>query len=344
MNETVDLRSDTVTRPSAEMRRAMANAEVGDDVYGEDLTVRELEEYVAGLLGKEAAIYAPSGTMTNQIGLHLATRRGDEVLLHEEAHIFNYEGGAPALLSGVQVRPITGEGGRITPDTLRRSVRPENDHFPPPTLLCLENTHNAAGGRIYPLEEFTAVSDEAIKLNLKVHLDGARLFNAAVAAGVPASAWCEHVETVSVCSSKGLGAPVGSLLAGDAETIRKARRVRKSFGGGMRQAGIIAAASLYAFRNNIERLAEDHERAQILAGGLAEAGYSVEAPETNIVLVAHSEPSTLLQELAEYGVLATPGKPGYVRFCTHLDASDDDIEKAISVASMLREDVTSTRT
>lgn len=340
MDGIVDLRSDTVTRPSAGMRRAMANAEVGDDVFGEDPTIRELEEYVAGLLGKEAAIYAPSGTMTNQIGLHLATRRGDEVLLHEAAHIFNYEAGAPALLSGVQVRPVPGEGGRITPESLRNSVRPENDHFPPPTLLCLENTHNAAGGKVYPLEDFTDVSREALRLKLKVHLDGARLFNASAAAGVPASAWCDHVGTVSVCSSKGLGAPVGSLLAGDEETIRRARRVRKSFGGGMRQAGIIAAASLYAFKNNVERLAEDHERARNLAEGLTEAGYSVEAPETNIVLVASEEPARMLTKLAASGVLATPGKPGYVRLCTHLDVDDEDIATAVAAANSVAESLT----
>ncbi|WP_119069139.1 threonine aldolase family protein [Rubrobacter indicoceani] len=335
MRGVADFRSDTVTRPSPGMRRAMANAEVGDDVFEEDPTVRELEEYVADLLGKEAAIYAPSGTMTNQIGLHLATRRGDEVLLHEDAHVFNYEAGAPALISGVQVRPVSGDGGRILPETLRRSMRPVNVHFPPPTLLCLENTHNAAGGRVYPLEDFAAVSQEAEKLGLEVHLDGARLFNAAVASGVPASAWCRHAATVSVCSSKGLGAPVGSLLAGNADGIHRARRVRKALGGGMRQAGIIAAASLYAFRNNVERLEDDHCRARSLAEGLVEAGYRVEPPETNIVLLASEDPEGLLLRLAENGVLATPAKSGYVRFCTHLDVDDADVEAALGAASKL---------
>lgn len=335
MSGVVDLRSDTVTRPSKEMRRAMADAEVGDDVFGEDPTIRELEEHVAGLLGKEAAIYAPSGTMTNQIGLHLATQRGDEVLLHEEAHIFNYEAGAPALLSGVQVRPVPGSGGVISPETLRREVRPENVHFAPPTLLCLENTHNVAGGKVYPLDDFAAIAKEAASLGLEVHLDGARLFNAAVARGVPASEWCRHARTVSVCSSKGLGAPVGSLLAGDGETIERARRVRKAFGGGMRQAGIIAAASLHAFQNNIERLAEDHDRAKKLASGLAGAGYTVEEPETNIVLVAADDPNALISRLAERGVLVTPGKHGYVRFCTHLDVTDEDIAAAVSAAAKL---------
>lgn len=328
----IDLRSDTVTRPTAEMRRAMAEAEVGDDVFGEDPTVNRLEEYVAELLGKEAALYAPSGTMTNQIGVFVNTERGDEVLLHEDAHIFNYEAGAPALLSGVQLRPLPGGRGVIRPDTLRAAVRPENVHFARSRLLCLENTHNAAGGRVYPPEDFAAVADTARDLGLKVHLDGARLFNAAVATGVAAREWSAHADTVSVCSSKGLGAPVGSLLAGDRETIREARRARKAFGGGMRQAGVVAAASLYAFERHRERLAEDHRRARLLAEGLAGAGYTVEPPETNIVLVEAGDPEALLAALAREGVLATPGGAGKARLCTHLDVNDRDIETAVQVA------------
>jgi threonine aldolase len=329
----IDLRSDTVTKPSEEMRRAMADAPVGDDVYGEDPTVRNLEEYVADLLGKEAAIYGPSGTMTNQMGVHLGTRRGEEILLHEHSHIFNYEAGAPALLSGVQARPLPGEGGAISPGTLRDAVGPENDHFAPPTLLCLENTHNVAGGKVYPLDAFAEVAAEARKLGLGVHLDGARLFNAAVAAGIEAREWCEHADTVSVCSSKGLGAPVGSLLAGDARTIKKARRVRKAFGGGMRQAGVIAAASLFAFERNVERLGEDHDLARLLAEGLLEAGYEVEAPETNLVLVKADDESAFLEALAREGVLAGHGKKGYVRFVTHLDVDAKGIERAVEAAS-----------
>ena len=321
----IDLRSDTVTRPTEAMRRAMAEAPVGDDVFGEDPTVNALEEYVAGLLGKEAAIYCPSGTMTNQIGLFVNTNRGEEVLLHEGAHVFVYEAGAPALLSGVQVRTLTGEGAVVSPDVLRAAVRPENVHFPRSRLLCLENTHNTAGGKVYPLDDFAAVAREARALGLKVHLDGARLFNAAVAAGVPAREWCAHADTVSVCSSKGLGAPVGSLLAGSEEEIYEARRVRKAFGGGMRQAGVIAAASLYAFEHHVERLAEDHERAKRLAAGLQSAGYAVEPPETNIVLVGVGDAEEFLAALAREGVLATPAKAGYVRLCTHLDV-DDKIE------------------
>src|ERR671920_160034 len=296
----IDLRSDTVTRPTEGMRRAMLEATVGDDVFGEDPTVNRLEEYVADLLGKEAALYAPSGTMTNQVGVQVNTDRGEEVLLHEGSHIFVYEAGAPAMLSGVQLRTLPGEDGVIAPETVR-----------------------------------AAVATTAKELGLKVHLDGARLFNAQAATGVPASEWCAHADTVSVCSSKGLGAPVGSLLAGDEETIGEARRARKAFGGGMRQAGIIAAAALYAFENHVDRLAEDHERASTLAAGLREAGYEAQRPETNLVLVAVEDPSAFLQNLASEGVLATPGKPGYVRLCTHLDAGDEEIEAAIQAAARI---------
>jgi threonine aldolase len=331
----IDLRSDTVTRPTEGMKRAMLEAPVGDDVFGEDPTVNRLEEFVAGLLGKEAALYAPSGTMTNQIGVHVGTARGDEVLIHEGAHIFVYEVGAPAILSSVQLRTLSGEKGIIDPDTLRAAVRPENVHFPRSRLLCLENTHNTAGGTVYPLEDFAAVAGAARELGLKVHLDGARLFNAQAATGIPAREWCEYADTVSVCSSKGLGAPVGSLLAGDEETINEARRARKAFGGGMRQAGFIAAAALYAFEHNVERLAEDHERARKLAEGLGEAGYAVESPETNLVLVEVERPEEFLQALAREGVLGTPGKPGFVRLCTHLDVADEEIEAAVEAAARI---------
>src|SRR5919112_1968705 len=265
----IDLRSDTVTRPTEGMRRAMLEATVGDDVFGEDPTVNRLEEYVADLLGKEAALYAPSGTMTNQVGVQVNTNRGEEVLLHEGSHIFVYEAGAPAMLSGVQLRTLPGENGVLDPET------------------------------------------------------------------VPAAEWCAHADTVSVCSSKGLGAPVGSLLAGDEKTIMEARRVRKAFGGGMRQAGIIAAAALYAFENHIDRLGEDHEHASALASGLREAGYEAKEPETNLVLVAVDDPPEFLRALAREGVLATPGKPGYVRLCTHLDVGEREVEAAIQAAARI---------
>jgi threonine aldolase len=331
----IDLRSDTVTRPTEGMRRAMLEAPVGDDIFGEDPTVNRLEEYVADLLGKEAALYAPSGTMTNQIGVHIGTNRAEEVLLHEGSHIFVYEAGAPAVLSGVQLRTLSGENGVLDPGAVRAAVRPEDVHFPRSRLLCLENTHNTAGGKIYPLEHFVAVAATAKDLGLRVHLDGARLFNAQAATGIPASEWCAHADTVSVCSSKGLGAPVGSLLAGDEETIKEARRARKAFGGGMRQAGVIAAASLYAFENHVDRLAEDHERAHTLAAGLREAGYEAQEPQTNLVLVDVDDPPAFLQALAREGVLATPGKPGFARLCTHLDIGDEEIEFAIRAAARI---------
>ena len=329
----MDFRSDTVTRPTEDMRRAMVEAPVGDDVFGEDPTVNRLGEFVAGLLGKEATIYAPSGTMTNQIGISVGTGRGEEVLLHEDSHIFNYEAGAPALLSGVQIRPLSGRNGTIEPDALRRAVRPENVHFARPSLLCLENTHNVVGGKVYPLDDFAEAAGAAREMGLKVHLDGARLFNAQAATVIPVSEWCKHADTVSVCSSKGLGAPVGSLLAGDEETIWEARRVRKAFGGGMRQAGVIAAAALYAFEHNVERLVEDYARARTLASGLGDAGYAVEPPETNIVLVRVEEPARLLEALACEGMLATPGGHGAVRLCTHLGITDEDVEAAVEAAA-----------
>ncbi len=335
----IDLRSDTVTRPADGMRQAMAGAEVGDDVFGEDPTDERLERCAAELLGKEAAIYAPSGTMTNQIGLMVNTARADEVLLHESSHIFDYEGGAPALLSGVQTRQLPGEGGVTSAETLRAAVRPENVHFARPRLLCLENTHNVAGGRVYPLQDFAQAASEARTLGLRVHLDGARLFNAEAATGTPASEWAAHADTISVCSSKGLGAPVGSLLAGDAETIHEARRARKALGGGRRQAGVIAAASLYAFEHNIERLSEDHARARRLADGLTEAGYGVLPPETNIVLVQTDSPEALLAALRREGVLATPRDAPHVRLCTHLDVDDADIEDAIAAAGRALEKI-----
>jgi threonine aldolase len=331
----IDLRSDTVTRPTEGMRRAMLEAPVGDDVFGEDPTVNRLEEYVADLLGKEASLYSPSGTMTNQIGVQVNTNRGEEVLLHECSHIFVYEAGAPAMLSSVQLRILPGENGILASETVRAAVRPRDVHFPRSSLLCLENTHNTAGGKVFPLEDFAAVAETAKEHGLKVHLDGARLFNAQAATGIPAREWCSHADTVSVCSSKGLGAPVGSLLAGDEETISEARRARKAFGGGMRQAGIIAAASLYAFENNVERLSEDHKRARNLAAGLREAGYDAREPDTNLVLVAVDDPPEFLRALAREDVLATPGKPGFVRLCTHLDVGDNDIETAVEAATRI---------
>lgn len=266
----VDLRSDTVTKPSPEMRRAMAEAEVGDDVYGEDPTVRELEETGAALVGQEAGLFVPSGTMGNQVAVLTHTRRGDEVFLEAESHIYYYEVGDIAALAGAQPRPIPGSRGRFTAADLRAAVREPNIHYPNPRLVCLENTHNRAGGAVWRPEEVDAVVEAAHELGLAIHLDGARLFNAAVALGLPAARLARGVDSVMFCLSKGLGAPVGSLLCGPAEWIERARKERKRLGGGMRQAGILAAAGLWALRHNVERLAEDHANARWLAEQLAQ--------------------------------------------------------------------------
>src|SRR5262245_23983645 len=254
----IDLRSDTVTRPTPGMRAAMNAAEVGDDVFSEDPTVNRLEERVAATLGKEAALFVPSGTMSNQICVKAHTQPGDELICEATCHIYQFEVGGPAVLSGVTCRTLEGDYGILDVSQLEGKVRPVNDHLVRTRLVCLENTHNRGGGRIYPLEKIAAISTWARSNALIMHLDGARLWNAIVATGVKAAEWAKHFETVSVCFSKGLGAPVGSALAGPREFVTRARKIRKLFGGGMRQAGVIAAAALYAVESHVERLAEDH--------------------------------------------------------------------------------------
>src|SRR5262245_42720116 len=242
----IDLRSDTVTRPTSGMRAAMAAAEVGDDVFFEDPTVNRLQDRVAPLLGKEAALFVPSGTMSNQVCVKTHTQPGDELLLETTCHIYNYEAGGPAVLSGVMCRTVDGDFGVLDVTQLDDKIRPENEHLVRTRLVCLENTHNRGGGRVYPLEKIRAISAWARENGLRMHLDGARLWNAVVASGIPAAEWARHFDSVSVCFSKGLGAPIGSALAGTREFVAKAKRIRKLFGGGMRQAGIAAAAALYA--------------------------------------------------------------------------------------------------
>src|SRR3954447_12374254 len=259
----IDLRSDTVTRPTPAMRRAMAEAEVGDDVLGEDPTVLELERRTAELLGKEAALFVPSGTMANQIAVGVHAGQGDELICDATSHIYVWEGGGIARLWGATTRTVSGDRGLIDLSTIKGMIRPDDSHYVRTRLVCLENTHNRGGGRVHPLGQVAAISAWARGHGLAMHLDGARLMNAVVASGVPAAEWASHFDTVSVCFSKGLGAPVGSILAGTAEAIRKAHRLRKAFGGGMRQAGILAAAALYALDHHVERLAEDHRHAQI---------------------------------------------------------------------------------
>ena len=316
----IDLRSDTVTRPTPGMRRAMAEAEVGDDVLGDDPTVQALEERTASLLGKEAAVFVPSGTMANQIAIGVHTRPGDEVLCGLTSHVYVWEAGGIARLSGATARPFEGDGGLITLDDLQNAIRPDDPHYVRTRLVCLENTHNRAGGRVHPIEEVAAIARWARGHDLAMHLDGARLMNAVVASGHSAREWGQHFDTVSICFSKGLGAPVGSALAGTREAIRKARRLRKLFGGGMRQAGIIAAAALYALENNVDRLADDHAHARLLADAFEETeGFSMDCGpvETNLVWVRVDPSLGTAPEVAAYlrshGVLVSALGPQVLR-------------------------------
>ncbi|XXF79502.1 GntG family PLP-dependent aldolase [Myxococcaceae bacterium GXIMD 01537] len=332
----IDLRSDTVTKPTPAMRRAMAEAEVGDDVYGEDPTVRRLEERVAERLGLEAAVFVPSGTMANQVALGVHTRPSDEVLCDAGSHILHYEGGGVAALWGVQPLPLPGERGLLQPGQVTAALRPADIHSPRSRLLWLENTHGRTGGTVWPVERFRAVVAAGRAAGLAVHMDGARLFNAAVARGVPASTWAGLTDTTSVCFSKGLGAPVGSAVVGRKGLIQDARRLRKRLGGAMRQAGILAAAALHALEHHVDRLAEDHEHARRLAAGLADLpGVQVDAAgvETNMVFADFPLPaSELLPRLAAQGVLAGAGgtSPRAIRFVCHLDVSAEDIPEALS--------------
>ncbi len=329
----IDLRSDTVTKPSAAMRAEMARAEVGDDVYREDPTVNRLQEAVAELLAKEAALFMPSGTMSNQVAVKVACR-GGEAICEAEAHTFHYEMAAAAARSGIQLVPVPGARGVLTWADVEGAIRPVADYFPRTGLVCLENTHNRAGGTIFPVNVMADVAHNARARGIPVHLDGARLWNAYVATGTPLSAYAASADSVSVCFSKGLGAPVGSCLCGTREFVEEAIMVRRSFGGAMRQAGTLAAAALYAVEHNVERLADDHRRARTLAEGLAGIRvFSVEAPETNIVMVdladdAFTAPA-LAASLEEEGVLLHALGPRRLRAVTHLELDDADIERAL---------------
>ena len=333
----IDLRSDTVTKPSDEMRRVMASAEVGDDVLGHDPTVQRLEERTAEILGKDAALFVPSGTMANQVALKTHTAGGDEVIMEAQCHMFWYEAGAPAAISGVMCRLIEGDRGVFTGDDVRSAVRPADVHFPRTTLACVEDTHNRGGGTVWPIEQIADVAAAARGAGLKLHLDGARLWNAAVASGVSEAARARDFDSVTVCFSKGLGAPVGSAIAGDADFIAEAKRFRKMFGGGMRQAGIIAAGALYALENNRDRLAEDHANAKALAEGLAEIdGIEIDpaAVETNLVYfrVTAMPAAELVDGLAAEGV-ALLGGNGSLRAVTNLMVTRADIHHALRAAA-----------
>jgi threonine aldolase len=325
----IDLRSDTVTRPGAAMRRAMAGAEVGDDVYGEDPTVNRLQERAADLLGKESALFVPSGTMGNQASLLALTRPGDVVLAGERAHVLLYEGGAGAAFAGVQIETL-GRGGVFDGADIRRAVHPDDAHFAPTRAVCIENTHNRGGGRVWPLERIKDVAAAAREAGLALHLDGARLWNAVVASGVPAADWARPFDTVTFCVSKGLGAPAGSLVCASREVVRRVHRARKRLGGGMRQVGILAAAGLYALEHHIERLAEDHANARRLAAGLEALGFRVDpAPETNIVMFRVEDTPGFLRATRARELWINPEDEGIFRAVTHLDVSADDVDDAL---------------
>lgn len=326
----IDLRSDTVTRPTDAMRRAMASAAVGDDVYGEDPTVTELEETIAALLGKDAGLFVPSGVMANQIGLMLHTAPGDEVIVDRTSHIFNYETGGPAALGGVQLHPIDSPDGLLTVERLDQAIRPAADVFPRSRLLSLENSANKAGGRVYREPQIQAIAGWAAAHGYALHLDGARLWNAAVATGASPAALAAPFDTVWVALSKGLGAPVGSVLAGPEALMEHARRLRKRLGGGMRQAGIIAAGGLYAVRHHRERLVDDHARARRLAeviAALPPFHLEVATVETNIIIfdVEGFTATDVLDRMHSEGIQLTAFGPQTIRATTHLDVDDADI-------------------
>jgi threonine aldolase len=333
-SEIVDLRSDTVTKPTVAMRQAMAEAEVGDDVLGDDPTVTELERRTAAILGKEAALFVPSGTMANQVAIRCHTQPGDEMLADANAHIYWYEAGGTAALSGVICRLLPGVRGVFSAADVRAALRPADIHFPPTRLLAVENTHNRGGGAIWPLAQLQDVCGTARDASIRTHLDGARLWNASAATGIPEAEYARDFDSVSVCFSKGLGAPVGSALVGSMEFVARARRFRKQFGGGMRQAGIIAAGALHALAHHRERLADDHANAEHLAMGLSEVpGIRIERDrvDTNMVYfdLEHGSATPVVEHLREAGVLVLQTGEQTIRAVTSLAVEADGMTKAI---------------
>jgi threonine aldolase len=332
----IDLRSDTVTLPTDAMRRAMASAEVGDDMFGEDPTIRRLEERFCEITGMAAAVFVPSGTMANQLAIRSQTEPGDEVITHPESHIIHYEAGGPAALSGVMIRPAHGPRGTFTADDVHALVRPDDPHCCISKLVTIENTHNRGCGRVWPIDQLQAVIDAAHDLGMRAHVDGARIWNASVASGESVRAILANANSVSACFSKGLGAPVGSAFASDEATVKRARRFRKMFGGAMRQAGFLAAAALFALDHHVERIAEDHVNARTLAEQLAGiSGLSVDPAEveTNLVYFDISPSRGTAQEfcaaLAEFGVLMLADGPQRARAVTHLNISADQVAQTV---------------
>jgi threonine aldolase len=333
MERLIDLRSDTVTRPTPAMRKAMAEAEVGDDVFGEDPTVNALQEKVAKLLGKEASLFVPSGTMANQLAIKSHTQPGDEVIIEGTSHLYNFEGGAGGALSGVQFYCLKGVRGILDASQIEEAIRPMDHHFAVTRLICLENTHNRGGGSIYPLKKVAEIYRFAKSRELLVHLDGARLWNASVATGIPVSEYAQYADSVSTCLSKGLGAPIGSLVTGSKTFIDRVHRFRKMFGGGMRQVGIIAAAGIYALDHHMERLQEDHDHAKRLASGLEElkdVSIDPEQVETNIILFNISDnrmtAPQLAQSMKERRILIHAVGKTQMRLVTNLNVSGEDVD------------------
>ena len=338
MQLTVDLRSDTVTKPTPAMLQAMMGAKVGDDVFGEDETINELESKAAGIFGMEAGLFCPSGTMTNQIGIKCFTQPLDELIADQTAHVYRYEGGGIAFNSAVSTRLLNGYRGIITAEMIEPEINAINDHYPRTSLVVLENTVNKGGGSCYTLEDIKPIAALCANKGLKLHLDGARIFNALAKTGDKAEDYGNYFDGISVCLSKGLGAPVGSVFLASKDTVKYARRVRKVFGGGMRQAGFLAAAGIYALDHHVDRLKIDHTHAQILAAELAKCGWvaNVLPAETNIVLFDTVEPAaTVLDKMAARGIKAMSTGPNRIRFVLHLDVHADQVEYVVGVLASI---------
>jgi threonine aldolase len=345
MSDLIDLRSDTVTEPTQEMRQAMADASVGDDGYGEDVTVNRLEAMAADMLGKESALFVPSGTMGNLIAVMVHTRHGDEVILDAKSHIYGYELGGMSALAGTSPRPLSFENGRLTPEALRAAMRVPYMLFPPTTLLCLENTHNQAGGIAVTPEQTAEIAAVAREYDLKVHLDGARIFNAGAALGVDVRELTQPVDSVMFCFSKGLSAPVGSALAGGKEFIDEARRIRRMLGGGMRQVGVLAAAALVSLEVMVGRLGDDHANARLLAKGLVAidgAMVDLDGVQTNIVNIDVSclghDTDSFMQAIQSHGIRVSPRRPKRVRMVTHRQIRPSDIRRTLEVVAQIADE------
>jgi threonine aldolase len=337
----IDLRSDTVTKPTEKMRKASFEAELGDDVYGEDPTINKLEEKAAEVLGKESALFVTSGTQGNQIAVLTHCQPGNEIILEEESHLFYYEAAAISAFAGVQPRTLKGNRGAMEPTLVESAIRGDDVHLPETTLICLENTHNRAGGAVVPVENMKAIYNISTQHNIPVHLDGARLFNAAVALNQPVTEFTKYTTTVQICLSKGLGSPVGSIIAGDQEFIRKARKWRKRLGGGLRQAGVIAAPGYIALTEMVDRLSEDHANAKRLEEGIRNipALSIVNQVDTNILLIdiekLNITSAEFLEKLKSEGILAVAFGPSMIRFTTHYDVTTEQIDQVISKLSKL---------